>query len=150
MKNRINQQNNVICFSKIYNKWVALIGKTVEDSIKYSLIITPTTTGIFFALKATNVKPPKASLDAIDIMKLPAGVCGGVLLKDHAVYKKWTKEWYNNKYFMVLLRAIKLHNAKWRSILASNSCLYCSTFQSLKYRSSVTLRWATASSRLNT
>ena len=62
--------------------------KSIEDSIKDGLIITATTTGIFFALKATNVKPPKASLDAMDIMKLAAGICRGVLVKDYAVYKK--------------------------------------------------------------
>ena len=62
--------------------------KSIEDSIKDGLIITATTIGIFFALKATNVKPPKASLDAMDIMKLAAGICRGVLGKDYAVYKK--------------------------------------------------------------
>ena len=34
--------------------------KNTEDSVKDGLIITITTTGIFYALKATNVKPPKA------------------------------------------------------------------------------------------
>ena len=64
----------------------------IEDSIKDGLIITITTTRIFYALKATNVKPPKASLDATDIMKLAGGIVGGVLVKNYAVYKKWTKE----------------------------------------------------------
>ena len=50
------------------------------------LIITATTTGTFFAPKAVNVKPPKASLDAI--IELAGGICGGVLVKDFAVYKK--------------------------------------------------------------
>ena len=61
----------------------------MEDSIKDGLIITATTTGIFLALKAANIKPPKASLDAMDIMKLAGGIYGGVLVKDYAVYKKW-------------------------------------------------------------
>ena len=65
--------------------------KDIEDSIKNS-IIAITTTGVFYALKAANVKPPKASLDAMDIMKLAGGIVGGVLVKDYAVYKKWTKE----------------------------------------------------------
>ena len=56
------------------------------------MIITATTTGIFFALKVANVKPPKASLDAMNIMKLAGGICGGVLVKDYAVYKKWINE----------------------------------------------------------
>ena len=37
--------------------------KHIEDSIKDGLIINAATTGIFFALKAENIKPPKASLD---------------------------------------------------------------------------------------
>ena len=63
--------------------------KSVEDSIKDGLITTVTMTGIFYVLKAANVKPPKASLDVMDIMKIAGGVCGGVLVKDYAVYKKW-------------------------------------------------------------
>ena len=66
--------------------------KNMEDSIKDRLIIIPTTTGIFFALKATNVRPPKTSLDAMDIMKLAGGICEGVLVKYYAVYKKWINE----------------------------------------------------------
>ena len=66
--------------------------KKFEDSIKDGLIITITTTGIFYTLKVANVKPPKASLDAIDIMKLAGGIVVGVLFKDYAVYKKWMKE----------------------------------------------------------
>ena len=63
--------------------------KNIEDSIKDGTIITATTTGIFFALKAAKVKPPKASLDAMDIMKLADGICGGVLVKDCVVCKIW-------------------------------------------------------------
>ena len=71
MKIRINHQNDVIFFRKIYNKLSSFDGKkNIEDSIKDWLIITATTTRIFFALKAANVKPPKASLDAMDIVKL--------------------------------------------------------------------------------
>ena len=66
--------------------------KNIEDSIKDGLIITTEATGIFFGLKAANVKPPKASLDAMDILKLTGGICGGVLVKDYAVYKKWINE----------------------------------------------------------
>ena len=66
--------------------------KNIEDSIKDGLIITATTTGIYFVLKAANVKPPKASQDAMDMMKLTGGICGGVLVKDYAVYKKWINE----------------------------------------------------------
>ena len=66
--------------------------KNVEDSIKDGLIITATTTGIFFALKTANVRPPKASRDVMDIIKLASGIGGGVLIKDYAVYKKWINE----------------------------------------------------------
>ena len=59
--------------------------KNIEDSIKDGLIITTTTTGIFFALKVANLKPPKASLDAMDIVKRAGGICEGVLVKDYAV-----------------------------------------------------------------
>ena len=62
--------------------------KNIEDSLKDGA------TGIFFGLKALNVvKPPKTSkLDAMDIMTLAGGICGGVLVKDYAVYKKWINE----------------------------------------------------------
>ena len=63
--------------------------KNIESSIKDGLIIAAATTRIFFTQKALNVKPPKASLDAMDIMKLVGGICGRVLMKDYAVYKKW-------------------------------------------------------------
>ena len=66
--------------------------KNVEGSIKDGLIITATTTGIFYVLKEANVKPPKASLDAMNIMKLSGEIVGGVLVKDYAVYKKWINE----------------------------------------------------------
>ena len=66
--------------------------KNIEGSIKDGLMITATTTGIFFALKTANLKPPKASLDAMDIMKLAGGIWGGVLVKDYAVYKKRVNE----------------------------------------------------------
>ena len=53
---------------------------------------TGTTTGIFYVLKAENAKPPKASLDDMDIMKLASGIVGGVLVKEYAVYRKWINE----------------------------------------------------------
>ena len=73
--------------------------KNIEDSIKDGLIITTTTTRIFFVLKAANLKPPKASLDAVDIMKLAGGICEGVLVKYSVVYKKWINEGYNKKFY---------------------------------------------------
>ena len=66
--------------------------KNIEDSLRDGLIITIGATGILFGLKAANVKPPKASLDAMNIMKLFSGICGGVLMKNYAVYKKWINE----------------------------------------------------------
>ena len=66
--------------------------KNIEDSLKDGLIITIGAAGIFYGLKVANVKPPKASLDAMDILKLTGGICGGVLVKDYAVYKKWINE----------------------------------------------------------
>ena len=66
--------------------------KNIEDSVKDRLIITATTTRIFYVLKAANVKPTKASLDTMDIMKLSGGIVGGNFVKDYAVYKKWIKK----------------------------------------------------------
>ena len=93
MKNKANHQNDVTCFKKIYNKWLVLTGKkNIEDSIKDRLIIPTTMTGIFYVLKAANVKPPKVSLDAKNIMKLAGRMVDVVLVKDYAVYKKWINE----------------------------------------------------------
>ena len=72
--------------------------KNIEDSIKDGLILTASTSRIFFALKAANIKPPKTSLDAMDIMKLTSGICGGVLVKVHTVYKKCISERYNKNF----------------------------------------------------
>ena len=56
------------------------------------MIITATTIGIFYVLNAANVKPQKASLDVMDIMKLADGIVDGFLVKDYAVYKKSINE----------------------------------------------------------
>ena len=55
--------------------------KKVEESLKDGLIITATMTGILHVLKAANVTPSKASLDAMDVMKLARGIVGGALVK---------------------------------------------------------------------
>ena len=54
--------------------------KNVEDSIKDGLIITATTTVIFYALKVANLKPLNASMDTINVMKLAGGICEGGLV----------------------------------------------------------------------
>ena len=89
-KNRINHKNDVICFRSDEGKNIQQMSsfdwkKNVEESIKDGLIITVTVVGIFFALKAAVVKPIKTSLDAMGIMKLIGGICGGVLVKDYTV-----------------------------------------------------------------
>ena len=66
--------------------------KNIEDSLKDGLIIIIGAAGIFYGLKAANVKPLKASLDVIDILKLTGGIYGDVLVKDYVVYKKWINE----------------------------------------------------------
>ena len=71
--------------------------KSIEDSIKDGLIIAATLTGITYVLKTEGMRPPKASLEAMDIMRLPGTIVAGVLVKDYAVYKKWMNERYNNK-----------------------------------------------------
>ena len=62
--------------------------KNIEDTLRDGLIIAIETTGIFFGLKAANVKPPKTFLDAMDTMELAGGPCGRVLVKDYAADKK--------------------------------------------------------------
>ena len=62
--------------------------KNIEDSITDGLIITIGAVGMFFGLKAANTKPPKVSLDAMDILKLTGGICRGMLVKDYVAYKK--------------------------------------------------------------
>ena len=64
----------------------------METLSKTDWSLTIGAAGIFYGLKAANVKPPKASLDAMDILKLTGGICGGVLVKDFEVYKKWINE----------------------------------------------------------
>ena len=76
--------------------------KNIEDSIKDELIITIGAGGIFFSLEAANVKPPKASLDAMDILKITGWICGGVLVKNYPVYIKWIKEWYNKNFITLI------------------------------------------------
>ena len=66
--------------------------KNIEDSIKNGLMKTTVVAGIFFALKTANVELPKASLDAMDIIKPAGEICRGVLVKDYEVYKKWVNE----------------------------------------------------------
>ena len=62
--------------------------KSIEDSIKDGLIIIVTTTRMFYVLKAAIVKLSKASMDAMDILKIAGGIVGGVLVKYYAVYKE--------------------------------------------------------------
>ena len=66
--------------------------KNVENSIKDGVIVTIGATGILFGQKAVYVKPPVASLSAMDIVQLAGVICGGVFVKDYAVYKKWFKD----------------------------------------------------------
>lgn len=51
--------------------------KNIEDCTKDGLIITATSTEIYFALKTVNLKPSESSLDAMSIMKHAGGICGG-------------------------------------------------------------------------
>ena len=104
--------------------------KNIEDSLKDGLIIIIGATGIFFGLKAANVKPPKASLGAIDILKRTGRICGRVLVKDYAVYKKMDQQMIQEKFYN-RYRVIKLiFNTRkvWRLTWE------CFTFQWLKCR----------------
>ena len=66
--------------------------KNLEDSLRDEVIITTGATGIFFGLKTVGVKLLKAYLNAMAIMTLTGFICGGTLMKDYAVYRKWIKE----------------------------------------------------------
>ena len=50
--------------------------KNIENSTEDG-IYWDATTGIFFVLRTANIKPRKASQDAIGIIKLASGICGG-------------------------------------------------------------------------
>ena len=66
------------------------VKKNLEKAIKEGLVITGATVGIFWLLKMSKItSPPKAALDASNIIKLSRGTITGALLKDYAVYKKW-------------------------------------------------------------
>ena len=65
----------------LINKLKALTGKNIEDSSENELIITAATTAMLFVLKTANLKPPIASLDAMEIIKPNTGNCGGALVK---------------------------------------------------------------------
>ena len=73
--------------------------KIIENSIKHRLIITATTTGILYVVKVVNLKPPKASPDAMDIVNLAGWIVGGVLVKVYAVYKRWINVLYNKTFY---------------------------------------------------
>ena len=81
--------------------------KNIESSLKDLLIITIGATGIFFELREANVKPPKASLDPMDILKLTAGICGGVPVKDYASTKNESTRDTTTKFYNPY-RVIKL------------------------------------------
>ena len=55
------------------------MGKNIKGFVKDGMFITTKTPWIFFA----SINLPKASLDAVSIMKLAAGICGGLLVKDY-------------------------------------------------------------------
>ena len=90
--------------------------KNIEDSLKDGLSITIGAAGIFYGLKAANVKPPKASLDAVDILKHTGGICGGILEKDYAVYNNESMSEDTTKILKTFLRVIKLHDTDKESV----------------------------------
>ena len=65
------------------------VKKNLEDSIREGVIITASTVGIFWILKMAKIQPPKATLDAQDIIKLAAGISTSGLVKDYIYYNKW-------------------------------------------------------------
>ena len=78
----------------------------IEDFIKDGMIITAKTTGIFLALKTENLKPPKSSMDATDVINLAGGINGGVLVKDYESTKNGSTS--DSTKTLWPLRALKL------------------------------------------
>ena len=112
--------------------------KNIEDSIKDGLIITAKTTGIFFTLKAANVKLRKPSLDAINIMNLAGGIRVGVLCLIQENIMESTRNGSTSErqqQNFVALRGYKI-------------AIYFAMVKILL--GSLTAKWGTASSRLNT
>ena len=86
--------------------------KNIEDSIKDGLIITATTTGIFYVLKAANVKPPKASVPGCygyhETCWWNSGWCPCQRL---CSLQKMDQRVIQQQNFIALSRAIKLYDA---------------------------------------
>ena len=57
--------------------------KNIKNYVKGGLIITAA--AIASTLKTTGVKPPKTSLESMDIMKLTSAIFEGVLAKSYTV-----------------------------------------------------------------
>ena len=94
------------------------------------------------------LKLPKASLDAMDLLKLTDGICGGVLVKDYAVTENGTMSENNNKNFITLKKSHKINMMRIKKAIFT---IIKALFSMVKIPlGSVTLRCATASSRLNT
>ena len=77
-------------------------------------------------------------MDAMDIMKLAGGICGGVLVKNYAAYKKWINKWYNNKILWSpkgnKIRGIYPSLGSDQPVAVISRTAAPITFQSLKYR----------------
>lgn len=74
--------------------------KNIGDSIKDDIIIIAITTEICCALKIVDVKPLKASVEVMGIMKSACRICEGVLVKDYTVHKKWINNWKTIQKFL--------------------------------------------------
>ena len=77
--------------------------KNIENSIKDRLLITIGAARIFFGQKVTNLKPPKTSLDAMDLLKLTGGICGGIWWKIMRSTKNESMSEYNNQNFITFI-----------------------------------------------
>ena len=107
--------------------------KNIEDSIKDGLIITTGALGIFFGLNATTVKPPKASLDAMDILKFTGGIRGRVLVKDYAVYKKVDQRVIQQNFYdpYRVIKLLFITRKVWRSAPLNHWSVVCPEAASL-------------------
>ena len=126
--------------------------KNGEDSIKDGLIITAAATRIFFTLKVACIKPPKTSLETYwcNLWRSVSERLCSLQEIDHRVMQQ--KFYGPLKAIKLTQHQIQIHSRVFITFLISSfvwALLFYFSMVKIPL-GLVTLRWATASSRLNT